>query len=407
MKKVVLIFLTIIITLGSELPISAAQKQMINASSAIMVDATSGQVIYQQNANKQLPVASISKLLTVAVLHDELVHHKINLNTKVRVTTEIAQMSNNPNYSRIEMKEGQSYSVKQLLSAALVKSGDGATVALVTAGGDSVASFTTKMQKKAKELGLKKAHIINPTGLTNADMGVFKNNKISDNSENEMSATDVSILTRYLIKAYPRLVKIASQKKASFLTSSGTTKSFDNLNKMLPGGEYTVPGVTVTGLKTGTSESAGASFVSTANYKGHIIITVVLHANGDNNDARFVQTQKLYEMLKNDYHLQTIKVPQEMQTVTVSNGTMTKASAKPQRISVWTKKKIGSYTLSQTIRNKNKWGKIDAPVRKGQQVGTLNLTSSSVKSITNEPLTYPQYSNQNIAKGNFFQRFFH
>lgn len=400
-------FITIIIALSSALPISADQKQPIDASAAIMVDATSGQVIYQQNANQQLPVASISKLLTVAVFHDELAHHKINLNTKVKVSPEIAEMSNNPNYSRIEMKEGQSYSVKQLLNAAMVKSGDGATVALATAGGDSVTGFAAKMQKKAKELGLKKAKIINPTGLTNGDMGAFKNSKVPDNVENEMSATDAAILTQYLIKVYPRLLEVSCQKKASFPTSSGVIKSFDNLNKMLPGSQYAVPEVTVTGLKTGTSDSAGASFVGTANYKGHVIITVVLHANGDNNDARFVQTQKLYEMLKNNYHLQTIKVPREMRTVAVSNGTKAEAAAQPQTISVWTKNKISSYTLSQKISNKNKWGKVDAPVKKGQCVGTINLTDSNVKSITGEPLTYSQYCSQTVEKGNFFQRIFH
>lgn len=90
---------------------------------------------------------------------------------------------------------------------------------------------------------------------------------------------------------------------------------------MLPGCQYTVPGVRINGLKTGTSDNAGACFVSTGTYKRHQIITVVLHADGDSKDNRFVQTQNLYKMLKNDYHLQNIKLPNDVINADIKHGT--------------------------------------------------------------------------------------
>lgn len=93
----------------------------------MMVDADTGQVIYEQDADKQLPVASVSKLLTIAVIHDELRKNIITADTRVPVTPAIAAISNDPAYSSIGLAVGQSYSVIELLNAAMVKSADGAT----------------------------------------------------------------------------------------------------------------------------------------------------------------------------------------------------------------------------------------------------------------------------------------
>lgn len=85
---------------------SAGASGRIDASAAMMVDASTGQVLYAQNVNKKLPVASISKLLTVAVIHDELKQNAIMANTKVKVSSDIAAIANDPNYSAIGVQQG-------------------------------------------------------------------------------------------------------------------------------------------------------------------------------------------------------------------------------------------------------------------------------------------------------------
>lgn len=355
-----------------------------------------------------MPVASISKLLTVAVVHDELQQHIITDYSKVKITPEIAAISNDPNYSSIGLVSGQSYSVIELLNAAMVKSADGATVALAMAAGNSLDEFVLKMDQKANSIGLKKVKIVNPTGLTNSDMKNLSSSAFPGDAENEMSATDVAHLTQYLIHSYPGILQVSAQPKANFFITKDNTKSVSNLNKMLPGGAYTVPDVKICGLKTGTSDKAGACFVSTGEYKGHQIITVVLHANGDNKDNRFVQTQKLYTMLKNDYHLQKITLPKNITNVRVQKGSKRTLLVKPGTLAIWSNQSLTSYTVSQNFNNQltNNGPALQAPIQAGQRLGSVRLTSNNLKTISGEPLTYSLYSNETVPKGNLFQRLF-
>ena len=407
MKKKLLLILTIfLLTFSASLPVHAASK--IDAKAAIMVDASTGQIIYEQNANQQLPIASITKLLTIAVVHDELQRHAITDNTKVTVTPDIAAISNDPNYSSIGLVSGQSYSVIELVNAAMVKSADGAVVALATADGNSLDEFVLKMEQKAHDIGLKKANIINPTGLTNSEMKSLSSSNVSANAENEMSAKDVAILSRYLIHSYPAILQVTAQKKANFFISKNNVKSIENLNKMLPGDQYTVPGVEINGLKTGTSDKAGACFVSTGNYRGHQIITVVLHANGNNKDNRFIQTQKLYKMLKQDYHLKKVNLPERITNVKVKYGTRQTITTTPKELTIWSNKPLKSFTISQNFNDKliSNTQTLQAPIKKGQRIGSIKLTSPTLKTISNEPLTYSLYSNETVQKGNLLERLF-
>lgn len=405
MKKILILF-TILIAFLPVCPVNASEK--IDAKAAIMVDASTGQIIYEQNGNKQLPVASVSKLLTVAVIHDELQKHIITDTTKVTITPEISAIANDPTYSNIGLVSGESYPVIELLNAAIVKSADGATLALSTANGTSPDEFVIQMNKKAHDLGLRHTKIINPTGLTNAELKSFRSDNVPDNAENEMSAQDIAILTRYLIHSYPSLLQVSAQKKANFLITKGNVKSIANLNKMLPGEQYTVPGVTINGLKTGTSKNAGACFVSTGTYKHHQIITVVLHANGSNPDNRFIQTQKLYKMLQHNYHLQQVHVPKQVLTTKISGGNKATITISPRVITVWSNTKLNSYTISQNFDNKltNQTQMLQAPIKKGEKIGQLTLTNPNLKTLSDEPLTYHLYSNDTITKGNFLERLF-
>src|SRR5699024_3908785 len=342
------------------------------------------------------------------VVHDELKSHAITDYSKVEVTPDIAAISNDPSYSSIGLVAGQSYSVIELLNAAMVKSADGATVALAIAAGNSLDEFVIKMDQKAHEIGLKKAKIINPTGLTNGEMKGLASDNVPANAENEMSAKDVALLSRYLIQSYPAILQVTAQKKANFFITKDNTKSVDNSNKMLPGEQYTVSGVKINGLKTGTSDKAGACFVSRGNYKGHQIITVVLYAKGDNKDNRFVQTQNLYKMLKQDYHLQQIKLPSNVTNAKVKHGVTSNLSTSPKKLSIWSNSPLTSYTVSQNFDNKltNNTQTLQAPIKRGQRIGSLRLTSSKLKTVSGEPLTYPLYSNESVPKGNFLERLF-
>lgn len=385
---------------------SAGASGRIDASAAMMVDASTGQVLYAQNVNKKLPVASISKLLTVAVIHDELKQNAIMANTKVKVSSDIAAIANDPNYSAIGVQQGASYTVKELLNAAMVKSADGATLALASADGSSMEEFNLRMAQKAKEIGLKNYTIVNPVGLTNGDLKDLKLPQYSDKAENAMTARDVAILSRYLIRTYPQLLQVTAQKQVNFFITKNKTVQATNLNKMLPGDQYAVKGVKIDGLKTGTSDAAGASFVSTGTYRGHRIITVVLHANGKNKDARFTATQELYDKLK-QMPTSEITLPQRLHTQRVENGRQRTVSVQPRKISVWGDKVGNNYNLAVKLNRHSKNNKVLAPVRNNERIGELELSSPEIQTVDHEPLSYMLYSSEQVPVGNFWQRLWH
>lgn len=385
---------------------SAGASGRIDASAAMMVDASTGQVLYAQNVNKKLPVASISKLLTVAVIHDELKQNAIMANTKVKVSSDVAAIANDPNYSAIGVQQGASYTVKELLNAAMVKSADGATLALASADGSSMEEFNLRMAQKAKEIGLKNYTIVNPVGLTNGDLKDLKLPQYSDKAENAMTARDVAILSRYLIRTYPQLLQVTAQKQANFFITKNKTVQATNLNKMLPGDQYAVKGVKIDGLKTGTSDAAGASFVSTGTYRGHRIITVVLHANGKNKDARFTATQELYDKLK-QMPTSEITLPQRLHTQRVENGHQRTVSVQPRKISVWGDKVGNNYNLAVKLNRHSKNNKVLAPVRNNERIGELELSSPEIQTVDHEPLSYTLYSSEQVPVGNFWQRLWH
>lgn len=409
MKKFLVTLLMIPLLLGI-IVAPAHAAPLIDASAAVMVDASTGQVIYEQNAQQKLPIASISKLLTAIVIEDEVHSNQITGNTKVKIDSGTAAISNDPNYSAIGLQEGQSYTVRELLNATLVKSADGATMALSAAAGDSMDEFNMKLQQKAQDIGLKNYTIVNPVGLNNGDLKSLASKQYSAKAENAMTATDVAIMTRYLVDHYPQLLQVTAQKQATFFIAKGKAKTEKNLNEMLPGGKYTVPGVTIDGLKTGTSDTAGACFVSTGNYQGHRIITVVLHANGKNKDNRFVQTQRLYQMLKQNYHLQTITLPKNIREQPLDNGQSRQVTLSPRQITVWSAgSDVHKYTMAVKL-NKcylNKKGQLQAPISRNRTVGELDLSGNQLKTLDGRPLTYRLFSTANVPQGNFWQRLWH
>lgn len=409
MKKFTIFILSLftVLTIGAQTVIASSR---IDATAAIMADASTGQIIYKQNADKALPVASITKLLTILVIEDEIQQKQLSWDTQIKITPEIAAISNDPSYSTIGLKEGQSYSVRTLINAALVKSADGATVALATATGDGTDEFNLKMMQKAKKIGMTNTNIVNSVGLDNGDMKSFKLADLPSNASNTMSARDVAILSQYLVKHYPELLQITAQKEVKIQIAKDQVKNEKNLNKMLPGESYTVKGVKIDGLKTGTSDSAGACFASTGKYRGHRIVTVILHAKGDDKDNRFKATQELYKILKNEEHLQSIKVPASVTTRKVANGAAKTMELGPHQVTIWSPYDTRTdYTIGTEYKKNllNKRGQLVAPIWKDERVGSLRITSNQLETLNGEPLMYSLYSSNDVRRGNFYQRLLH
>ena len=408
MKKWLISILSALLIFSSDFGTIIAQaddtQPEINASAALAIDATTGQILYEKNAKQVLPIASISKILAVSVILDEIQAGKISWDTKVTISPEIAAVSADTALSNIVLNQGQQYTVKQLVHAALIKSADGATLALSTMNGDTVTSFNKKMQAKAKAIGVDDAKIYNAVGLQNSDLDTLKVPGMADSVENEMSATDVAKISQYVIKHYPAVLKITATKSEMF-----DTTTMDNLNEMLPGNASAMTNYTTDGLKTGTSDAAGQSFVGTGTYKGHRIITVILHAN---DTSRYTQTANLVNYVMGKYIPTTVDSSTSFAkatTVTVPNGKTVKLKTQfTGKTTLWLSTGTSVQNLSHkflyksALKDKN--GKLTAPIKKNQTVGQVSLSGDNMTFIDGTGAKISLKAKAADAQANIFVR---
>ncbi len=237
-----------------------AIKPVIAADAAIIVDFDSGEILYERNAKEKLQIASITKLMTVIVALEEG-----NLEDVVTVSGAASRTEG----SKVWLYSGERITLRNLLKAALIQSGNDAAVAIAEHIAGDVPSFVEKMNKKAKELKLYSTHYANPIGF--------------DNVENYSTVSDLS---RLALVAYRNpFIKNTVKLESATISSTNGEQSHDlkSTNQLLSSFLH------VLGLKTGHTEAAGLCFVSVIdNKKGNKVITVVL-----NSPDRFKETKML------------------------------------------------------------------------------------------------------------------
>ena len=298
MKKLFLTLLTLF-SFASATTV-AAQDFDVAAKHAIAVEANSGKILYEKDATQPVEIASISKLLTVYLVYEALEQGKISLSTPVEISDYPYQLTTNSAASNVPM-EARNYTVEELLEATLVSSANSAAIALAEKIAGSEKDFVDMMKAKLQEWGIQDATLVNTTGLNNETLGtnIYPGSKKDD--ENKLSAYDVAVVARNLILKYPQVLEITKKPSSTF---AGMT--IHSTNYMLEGMPAYRGGVD--GLKTGTTDKAGASFVGTTVEKGMRIITVVLNAdNQDTNPyARFTATSSILDYISSNFSLQTI-----------------------------------------------------------------------------------------------------
>ncbi|GAY71983.1 D-alanyl-D-alanine carboxypeptidase [Lentilactobacillus kosonis] len=183
----------------------------IQARAALAVDADTGQILYSQNAKRPLAIASISKLMTVYIVHQQIAAHKLSWNTPVKIGQNVAKLSTAAELTNVPLVAGRTYTVKALVQAALISSANAAAVALGNAVAGSPEQFNQVMQQTAKSMGIRDAQFYNAAGLPNKLMGNLELANVSPNAENMMSARSVGIIAANLLKSFPKVTQITSQ----------------------------------------------------------------------------------------------------------------------------------------------------------------------------------------------------
>lgn len=375
---------TILIVSSALLPSSSAQAAAfkLNARSAYAIDAQTGQVLYQKNARKKYPVASLTKVLTLAVIEQDVAAHKLSWNQKVKVTPAVAKVANDWHFSNVQLIAGESYTIRQLAESMMIVSADGSTEALALADAGSTAAFNKKMQAVAHKAGVKDAKIYNMIGLPNGDLGKNRIKGVNKDAENLFSARDMALISKYLVDKYPDALKITKTKFANFRVKDGQSERLVNINALLPKNGFAPKNGEIDGLKTGNTDAAGKCIITTGTFDGRRIILVALHTKGDWN-RQSKESKEFYEQLTDRYQPVTLNTTQQvsrqvqkMRVVHAKKRHSTKVDLQ-RATAVWVPKGMTWQQMKPKLTVKNAdqsmTGRLKAPVKKGQQVGYLVL----------------------------------
>lgn len=373
------------------LPVSAdaansyqADQVNLAVKSAIAIDSDSGQILYAKNADKTLPIASMTKLVTVYLTLNAIKNKKISWNQKVKPTAPIVKVANNAEYSNVPLKMGHSYTIKQLYQASLIESANGAAMLLGQTIAGSQKAFINQMRAQVKKWGIEDAKIYTACGLPNGNLGKDAYPGINKNAENTMSAKDMAIVGQNLIKDFPEVLDTTKLAHLDFKDQRKTTE-MANFNWMLKGLSQYDQAYPVDGLKTGTTDAAGACFIGTIKHSGARLITVVMGArHQDGTDpSRFIQTKKLMNYIFTQYRPVTMNAGSQLNgaksiKVTDGDNAATNLGLK-NKTTIWDL--ADGKTLVASLNKKA----VEAPIAKNQVIGDYQLKSGNEKivSITN------------------------
>ncbi len=276
----------------------------LDAGSAILIEASTGQILYKFNENEALPPASMSKMMTEYLVLDSIKNGHIHWDDVVTVGENAASTIG----SRIFLAQGDRHTVEELYIAVAIASANDASVALAEFIAGSEENFAQRMNEKAREIGLsEQAHFINATGLNRIDMKEkFRPTGIQ--GETLMTAKDAATLALNTLRDHPEATDYSSIAYHQFRPRDQTPMV--NLNRMLEVWEEHNNLFTRTaykgldGFKTGHTREAGYCFTGTAERDGMRLISVVM--NTESESKRFEETQKIMDYGFNNFEKRTI-----------------------------------------------------------------------------------------------------
>lgn len=385
-------------------PASAAATIDTSAEAAILVDAETGRILFEKNADKAMGIASMTKMMTEYLLLEAVAEGKVKWTDTYTVSPELSKMSHDGNLSNVYLRVGATYTVEELYSAMAIESANAATVAISEVIAGTEANFVKMMNAKAKELGLETYKFVNSSGLNNKDLGKHLPIVGGPEEENYMTAKDVARLAFHLLKDYPEVLNTSSIPEKYFAKGTDDEFRMKNWNWMLEG--YADPDIAsryssfqqfvfegMDGLKTGSTDLAGSCFTGTVERDGQRFISVIMKT--DNNHQRFIETKKIMNYAFANYSSEEI-VSKESEVKGTKTLPVTKG--KEDTVKIHTKDAIvlpvqlGENEEYKTVlkldeKKLNEDGELLAPIKKGDKVGTLTIVPVDEKGADLEFLT--------------------
>lgn len=341
------IFLALLIVmLLSGQKIQAEETEVdINTPSAILMEASTGKIIYEKNADDVRPPASVTKVMTMLLILDEVKSGSIHLEDEV-VTSEYAASMGG---SQVFLEPGEIQTVETLLKCIAVASGNDACVSMAEYIGGSEEEFVNRMNRRAKELGMENTKFVNCNGL--------------DAEGHVTTARDIALMSRELITKHPQIEDYVTiwMENITHTTAKGSSEfGLSNTNKLIRHYEY------ATGLKTGSTNDALFCVSATARKNQMDMIAVIMGAPDSKTRFKDAATLLNYGFAKCmkyiDEGLEKIK------PIEIKNGTEKTIKIKQEPFEYIDIEGRDLLKIEKKIKIKKK---LTAPIKTGEQVGEM------------------------------------
>ena len=371
MKKMLLFFLILLMFVGV-IPVQADEVKLAEkAKSAILIEASTGEVLFEKNADEKLHPASMTKMMSMLLIIEAIEDGVIKWDQIVQVSENASSMGG----SQILLETGEKMSVLDLFKGVAIASGNDAVVALAEAVAGNESNFVSMMNKKAQELGLTNTNFKNPHGL--------------DDANHYSTSRDMSLIAKELVKhkkvleytkIYEDYLRENTDRKIWLVNTNRLVRFYDGVD----------------GLKTGYTEEAGYCMTATAQKDGMRVIAVVM-----GEETSKIRNQEVSEML--DYAFAQYKIinmfsdEKSLGKYRVENGKVEDVLVVPVGEAKMVKKKsekAGDIDYDVKIKS------LKAPLKKGDKVGIL-----TIKENGNNVKTLNLTVDQDVERANFLDLF--
>ncbi|MGL6057157.1 MAG: D-alanyl-D-alanine carboxypeptidase family protein [Culicoidibacterales bacterium] len=353
------------------------------AEAQLVIEAETGEVLFAENADKKLPVYSVSKMMTAYITLQAISEGRLNWDQQVVIDQTLSEISEVYAFTNVPLTVGKSYTIKDLFQAMLVQSANAATMALAkTISGDEN-TFAILMNETAKKLDLKNSQFVSSSGLEQEDLIDFGIRLKAGG--NQMSANDVASLIREIYANFPEVSKITQVTQMWFDETNETEKFLmTTSNPLLPGASQEIPGFL--GGKSGFGGLDGtAAYTAILTQEETTLISVVIGAM--NMSDVYESTRQLMNYGLNVE--KTIEKPAEQKLSTVKNENITYdfqvINGKTPSIVVnfsevipkkWQDQEKYSYSFTPITANYQKsTNAFEAPILENQLLGQLKIKS--------------------------------
>lgn len=338
----------------AEAAAEAAAGPQVDAPAALVMEASTGTVLYEQNADEKRPPASVTKVMTLLLIFEALDAGQISLDDTVTTSEHAASMGG----SQVFLETGEPQTVDTLIKCIAVASGNDAAVAMAEYIAGSEEAFVAKMNERAAALGMKNTHFVNCCGL--------------DADGHETTARDIALMSRELTTKHPAIFDYTTiwMENITHVTTRGTSEfGLTNTNKLIRQYEG------ANGLKTGSTSKAGFCLSATATRNEISLIAVVMGC--ESSKSRTADVSALLDYGFSVCHLYTDQNPPALSPVPLHGGTTRTVSCRYEgSFSFVATSDISEDSLQKKLRLDDD---LTAPVKKGQKIGSLDYYHDGTK----------------------------